>query len=101
MADSNVDLRPPLKRWPEEARLALRIARSALLCTYFPRRSRRRMEAMDVTESGPTECVLPGQRLGHTGDFLAGQGTYVRKHHIFASVVGFKQIEVSRQTDNS
>jgi len=34
VADSNVDLRPPLKRWPEEARLALRIARSALLCPF-------------------------------------------------------------------
>jgi len=46
---------------------------------------------MDVEQV--TECVLPGQRLGHSGDFLPGQGTYVRKQHIYASVVGFKQID--------
>lgn len=43
-----------------------------------------------------SDCVLPGQRLGHVGDFQPGQGTYVRKDYIFASVVGFRQSEVER-----
>lgn len=35
-------------------------------------------------------CVIPGQRLGHIENFTAGPGTYVRKQHIYASVVGVK-----------
>eukprot|EP00005_Dracoamoeba_jomungandri_P010098 CAMPEP_0174267734 /NCGR_PEP_ID=MMETSP0439-20130205/34748_1 /TAXON_ID=0 /ORGANISM="Stereomyxa ramosa, Strain Chinc5" /LENGTH=185 /DNA_ID=CAMNT_0015355413 /DNA_START=23 /DNA_END=580 /DNA_ORIENTATION=- len=37
------------------------------------------------------ECVVPGCRLGHVDDFVPGEGTHVRKNHIYASCVGFKQ----------
>ncbi|KAI8927276.1 hypothetical protein BC831DRAFT_452930 [Entophlyctis helioformis] len=37
--------------------------------------------------------VLPGQRLGAAGDYAAGNGTYVRDGHIYASVVGNRQVD--------
>jgi len=37
----------------------------------------------------PEACVTPGQRLGHEEDFIAGPGTYIHDHHIYASLVGF------------
>ena len=57
----------------------------------------------------PDQFVCPGQRLGllminlryiqnllgHIGDFQPGQGTYIRRQHIYASVVGFKDIDQS------
>ncbi|KAG9411884.1 Exosome complex component CSL4 [Aphanomyces cochlioides] len=34
-------------------------------------------------------AVIPGQRLGKEGDYMAGSGTYVMNGNIFASVAGF------------
>ncbi|RDD41649.1 Exosome complex component CSL4 [Trichoplax sp. H2] len=36
--------------------------------------------------------VIPGQRLGSIDQFSAGLGTYVRQRHIYASLVGYKDI---------
>ncbi|KAF9436657.1 Exosome complex component CSL4 [Entomortierella beljakovae] len=38
------------------------------------------------------DAVVPGQRLGHVQEFIAGAGTYSRQDFIYASVVGIKQI---------
>eukprot|EP01116_Phalansterium_solitarium_P011380 TRINITY_DN27039_c0_g1_i1.p1 TRINITY_DN27039_c0_g1~~TRINITY_DN27039_c0_g1_i1.p1 ORF type:complete len:211 (-),score=21.92 TRINITY_DN27039_c0_g1_i1:98-730(-) len=48
-------------------------------------------EAMDIIKE--KKYTTPGQRLGHVEDFVPGSGTYVRGHHIYASVVGEKQVE--------
>jgi len=42
--------------------------------------------------SGGVVCVVPGQRLGHVESMAAGLGTFIHKQHIYASVVGVKQI---------
>ena len=47
------------------------------------------------------EVVCPGQRLGEAGPLRAGDGTYVLRGKIYASIVGIKQVsspdpEVSR-----
>lgn len=34
------------------------------------------------------DWVLPGTRLGHVDDFVAGHGTYTRKDYVYAAVVG-------------
>jgi exosome complex component CSL4 len=38
------------------------------------------------------EFVTPGQRLGHEDEFASGPGTYVRGQHVFASLVGYRQL---------
>lgn len=44
-----------------------------------------------LEQSNPTNgFVIPGTRLGHEDDFLAGKGTYVRFGYIHASLAGFK-----------
>lgn len=44
-----------------------------------------------LEQSNPTNSfVIPGTRLGHEDDFLAGKGTYVRFGYIHASLAGFK-----------
>jgi len=45
------------------------------------------------TTSDRKQCVIPGQRLGHVDSYVAGPGTYIRRQHIYASVVGFKMFE--------
>ena len=35
------------------------------------------------------EVVVPGQRVAHVDEGYPGPGTYVRKEHIYSSVVGF------------
>jgi len=52
-----------------------------------------------INQNDATTYVCPGQRLGHIEDFIPGEGTYVRKQHIHASVVGVKVIIPS--SDNS
>jgi exosome complex RNA-binding protein Rrp4 len=32
--------------------------------------------------------------IGHLEDYVPGQGTYVRKNYIYASVVGYKDIQI-------
>jgi len=54
------------------------------------------MENMDSENSLKSdEFVSPGQRLGHADDFTSGKGTYIRFQHIYASIVGIKQINQS------
>jgi len=36
--------------------------------------------------------VTPGDRLGNVEDYMPGEGTYVRHQHIYASVLGVRQI---------
>lgn len=36
--------------------------------------------------------VVPGQRVGHAEDYAAGEGTYVRGSHIYASVLGRRRL---------
>jgi len=43
------------------------------------------------------QCVTPGQRLGHIDDFEAGEGTFQRGQHIYASVVGFKDVVMGEE----
>lgn len=38
--------------------------------------------------------VVPGQRLGTVESMSCGPGTYIHKQHIYASVVGVKQLTV-------
>lgn len=57
--------------------------------------SRMLLQDDDALPNADKECIVPGQRIGHVSDFRAGEGTYVRRTHIFASVVGFKQIDDS------
>ncbi|KAF9558809.1 Exosome complex component CSL4 [Mortierella alpina] len=44
------------------------------------------------------DAVVPGQRLGHVQEYIAGAGTYALQDFLYASVVGLKQI--SRTSDN-
>ncbi len=39
------------------------------------------------------EFVYPGQVLGHSDEFICGEGTYLRKQQIHSSVFGKKQIQ--------
>jgi len=39
-----------------------------------------------------SEYVCPGQRLGHIEDNIPGEGTYIRKHYIYASLTGYKHL---------
>ncbi|KAF9586298.1 Exosome complex component CSL4 [Lunasporangiospora selenospora] len=41
------------------------------------------------------EAVIPGQRLGHAQEYIAGSGTYLHQDFLYASVVGIKQINPS------
>ncbi len=44
----------------------------------------------DSEEAGAV--VVPGQRVGHAEDNAAGEGTYVRGSHIYASVLGRRRL---------
>jgi len=44
------------------------------------------------------DAVVPGQRLGHVQEYIAGAGTYALQDFLYASVVGLK--EISRTSDN-
>ena len=46
---------------------------------------------MDRCHTTPTTLILPGQRLGHMSDFVAGEGTYIHDGHIIATLVGEKK----------
>ena len=37
-------------------------------------------------------AVVVGDRLGQHREYVAGDGTYIRQNHIYASVIGFKNI---------
>jgi exosome complex component CSL4 len=43
-----------------------------------------------------TEAVTPGQRLGYAADYIQGPGTYERDGLLYASVVGHKYIDQSK-----
>jgi len=49
----------------------------------------------NIASSSDQEFVVPGQRLGHEEDFMAGSGTYVRSPHIYASLAGFVAKQVA------
>ncbi|ORE11239.1 hypothetical protein BCV72DRAFT_114603 [Rhizopus microsporus var. microsporus] len=43
-----------------------------------------------------TEAVTPGQRLGYAADYIQGPGTYERDGLLYASVVGQRYIDQSK-----
>lgn len=37
--------------------------------------------------------AIPGERLGSLEQFSPGNGTYVRRGHVYASLAGYKQLQ--------